>query len=203
MLLPCLSRPSALCRSNANMHWSLASRLSSSKRKAICWLWRVCAAYFVCIVVEMLGQWVASASWLTIFISSKCHSSSSTIYCTWSIMPKYGRSTMNFLLMARRRTSMARSSVQTRCTCTSTPARTPSASLPCCWLSMSSSRSYFTTTMIKSLLASMKSTTRTRRTTTWTWSGFLRRWIKRSFWSATQWSISSSMRTTRCTRSMS
>ncbi len=139
----------------------------------------------------------------TIFISSKCCSSSNTICCTWSNMTKHGRSTMNFLLTARRCISTARLSAQTRCTCTSTPTRTPSASLSRYQSSTSSSSSYSITTTIKSLLASMRLTTRKRKTTTWTWSRSTRRRRRRLLWSTTQWSSSSSMRITKCTRSTS
>ncbi len=110
VLSPCLSWPSALRCSNANMCWNLASRLSSSKKKAICWSWQACVACSVSTAVGMLSRQVASANQSTIFIFSKRHSSSNIICRTWSSMPKHGRNTMNFLLTTRRRIWTARSS---------------------------------------------------------------------------------------------
>ncbi len=49
----------------------------------------------------------------------------------------------------------------------------------------------------------MNSTTRTRRTTTWTWNGSTRRQRRISLWNTTRWNSLSLMRITRCTWSTS
>lgn len=72
---------------------------------------------------------------------------------------KKGRNTMNFLLTAR-------SNVQTQCTYTLTPAKTPSVSLSYCQSSTSSSGNYFIAMTIELSPMSMKLTTRMRMTTT-------------------------------------
>ncbi len=176
-----------------------SSRLSSSKRKVIRQSWRAwncrvrrerqyagCDGHMLPILrIPWLGcranESQAQANRQYSYLQSVVHQA--TLFVTLKVAcQNMGGIQWAFCW---RRTLTTRSNAQTWCTCTLTPIRTPFTSLFLYRSLTSSLRSCSIAMTIKSLSASITSTTKTRRTTTWTWSGFAKRWRRRLFWSAT------------------